>query len=168
MAVTDPLGDVDDLDLTAVVPFMVWPVGGKETEARRYNAASARHAAEKCAEDDYADEDEWSISYCVRDMSTGHRWEIQVGMIPQPSFLALEVRMIQMPAATHVLWGGNVLCADLRLRGVPRDWPAGQRWISLADVAAGTKTPPDCCENCWSKAPSLVEGIRRIGAHGGN
>ena len=158
----DPLKDID---LTAIIPFMVWPVDGKEADARRYNASNAKRAAEKCAEDDYDDEEEWSIAYYVRDMSTGHRWEIRVGMIAQPSFVTLEAQTIPMPAATHVLWGGKVLCADLRLRSVPRDWPAGQRWISLADVADGVKTPPDRCGPCWNKAPGLVDGIRRIGGN---
>ena len=167
MAVMDPLDALDDLDLTAVVPFTVWPVDGKEADARRYSAATARHAAEKCAEDDYADDDEWSMAYYVRDESTGHRWEIRVGVVAQPSFVAVEAQMLQMPAAAHVLWGGKVLCADLRLRGVPRDWPAGQRWISLADVASGAEIPTDRCEACWNKVPGLVDGIRRIGARGG-
>jgi hypothetical protein len=156
----DPL---EDLDLTAVIPFTVWPVEGAEADARSYVAATARHAAEKCAEDDYADENEWSIAYKVRDGATGHLWEIRVGVVAQPSFVTLEARTIQMQAASHVLWGGKVLCADLRLRGVPRDWPADQRWISLADVADGAKAPPDRCEACWDKAPGLVDGIRRIG-----
>jgi len=159
MAVTASL---EDLDPMLVVPFTVWPVDGQEADARRYEAASAKIAAEKCAEDDYADEDEWSIAYYVRDESTGHRWEIRVGMLRQPSFLALEARMLQMPAATHVLWGGKVLCADLRLRGVPRDWPTGQRWISLADVAEGAKAPPDRCTPCWDRVPGLVDGILQI------
>ena len=165
MAVMDPL---EDLDLTAIIPFMVWPLDGNEADARRYNAATARQAAEKCAEDDYQDEDEWSIAYFVRDMATGHRWEIRVGMVPQPSFLAIEARVIPMQPATHVLWGGKVLCPDLRLRGVPSSWPAGQRWLSLADVANGAIAPGDRCEDCWSKAPVLVEGIHHIGVRGGN
>jgi hypothetical protein len=68
------------------------------------------------------------------------------------------------PAATHVLWGGRVLCDDPRLRGVPRDWPSDQRWISLKDVADGVAAPSDRCEACWGRAPALVEGIRQIGS----
>jgi len=71
---------------------------------------------------------------------------------------------VPMPPATHVLWGGHVLCEDKRLRGVPRDWPSGQRWISLKDVADGTDAPPDRCEACWTKAPELVAGLRQIGS----
>jgi hypothetical protein len=149
-------------DLTSDLPFTVWPVDGTEADARKYTAATARSAAEKCAKDDYVDQDEWSIAYYVRDDSTGHRWEIRVGMIAQPSFVTLEARTIPMPSATHVLWGGKVLCADLRLRCVPRDWPLGQRWISLADVANGASAPSDGCVTCWDKAPSLVDGIRQI------
>lgn len=165
MAVTDSL---DDIDLLAVITFTVWPIDGKEDDARKYTAATARDAAEKCAQDDYDDEQEWSIAYYVRDASTGHRWEIRVGMVPQPSFLAIEARILPMPPATHVLWGGKVLCPDLRLRGVPSSWPVGQRWISLADVANGVAAPADRCEVCWSNAPGLVEGVRRIGMRGGN
>lgn len=159
----DPVDDIDGLDRGAVMLFMVWPVDGTEAEARQYNAASARDAAEKCAKDDYADEQEWSIAYHVRDESTGHHWEIRVGMTAQPSFMALEARTIQMHAATHVLWGGKVLCMDRRLRGVPGSWPIGQRWISLADVAVGVPAPLDRCAACWDKAPGLIDGIRRIG-----
>jgi len=68
-----------------------------------------------------------------------------------------------MPPATHVLWGGLVLCEDLRLRGVPGDWPVGQRWISLKDVADGVAAPPDRCEACWVKVPTRIEELRQIG-----
>ena len=57
-----------------------------------------------------------------------------------------------------------MLCEDKRLRGVPRDWPDDQRWISLKDVADGVEAPVDRCETCWNKAPSLVVGLRLIGA----
>jgi hypothetical protein len=70
-----------------------------------------------------------------------------------------------MPGAIHVLWGGNALCEDKRLRGVPRDWPEDQRWISLKDVADGTEVSADLwCEACFTKAAGLVAGIRQIGA----
>jgi len=161
---SDPVDEADGQDVMSVHSFAVWPVDGKEADARQYTALTARHAAEKCAKDDYADEEEWSIAYHVRDEITGYHWEIRVGMIAQPSFVTIEARTIEMDASTHVLWGGKVLCADRRLRGVPRDWPAGQRWISLADVAAGVEAPHDRCAACWDKAPGLVDGIRRIGS----
>lgn len=149
----------------AVAPFTVWPVGGTEATARSYVAATEIQAAELAARDDYADEDEWSIAYCVRDGLTGQIWEVRVGVAAQPSFVALEARKIQMSAATHVMWGGHVLCKDLRLRGVPRDWPANQRWISLKDVADGAKAPPDRCESCWNEVPSMISGLRQIGVN---
>jgi hypothetical protein len=157
-----PVSVHDGSDLGIAVPFMVWPLDGSEADARQYKALSARDAAEKCAKDDYADQEEWSIAYHVRDEWTGNHWEIRVGMIAKPSFVTLEARTIQMDAATHVLWGGKVLCADLRLRGVPREWPTGQRWISLADVADGAAAPLDRCTTCWGKAPGLIDQIRQI------
>ena len=89
---------------------------------------------------------------------------IDVGVVPQPSFVALLAREVPMPTAVHVLWGGNVLCEDRRLRDVPGNWPKDQRWISLQDVANGVEAPADRCEACWTKAPDLVAGIRQIGA----
>jgi hypothetical protein len=70
----------------------------------------------------------------------------------------------KMPAATHALWGGRALCDDPLLRGVPRDWPDGQRWISLRDVAEGAAEPPDRCVACWALVPALVEELRQIGS----
>ena len=127
------------------------------------------HAAERRARDDYADktswqETGWRAHYYVRDGVTGQIWDVLVGVVPQPSFVTITALKLAMSPATHVLWGGRVLCEDLRLRGVPRDWPADQRWISLKDIADGADAPPDHCAACWSKAPGLVEGIRKIGS----
>jgi hypothetical protein len=72
---------------------------------------------------------------------------------------------IAMRPSTHVLWGGRVLCEDLRLCGVPRDWPAAQRWISLKDVADGVEAPTDRCEVCWNKVPGAVEDLRQSGTN---
>lgn len=110
------------------------------------------------------DDDRRRVAYCARDGVTGRIWTVLVGVVAQPSFVALDVYEIPMPPATHVLWGGHVLCEDLRLRGVPRDGPDGQRWISLKDVADGAAAPDDRCETCWTKAPGLVDGIRQIGS----
>lgn len=66
----------------------------------------------------------------------------------------------EMTATTHVLWEGRVLCEDLRLRGVPRDWPTGQRWISLADAADGNAAPSDRCATCWSRVPEFFDRLR--------
>jgi hypothetical protein len=152
--------DPYDADHIDVVPFSVWPLDGGEAAARAYRAANAKQAAEKRARDDYGGDPSWKQAYCVRDGATGRLWQIVVGVVEQPSFVAATAQEIPMPPATHVMWGGRVLCEDLRLRGVPRDWPAGQRWISLKEVADGAAAPPDRCEACWSKAPILVDGIR--------
>lgn len=150
------------------VPFTVWRMGGLEADARAFRAATARQAAEQCAHAEYVEDPAWQHDhrvYYVRDGATGRFWTVTVGLVHEPSFVAVGAREIPMPSATHVLWGGRVLCEDLRLRGVPRDWPDGQRWISLKDVADGAAAPPDHCEACWTKAPGLVEGIRQIGVN---
>ena len=151
----------DDLE----VPFAVWRKDGSEADAQSYRAPTAKLAAERRARQDWiAGEASWPVAYCARDGVTGNLWVVDVTIATQPSFVAVDARMVPMPPATHALWGGHVLCEDLRLRGVPRDWPDGQRWISLKDVADGTEAPPDRCETCWTKAPGLVEGLRQIGA----
>lgn len=150
----------DDLD----DPFEVWPKDGSEADARTYYAPNARQAAEQRAHADCKDDLAWPVAYSVGNKRSGQIWMVLVDMVPKPSFVAIEVREVPMVTATHVLWGGRVLCEDLRLRGVPRDWPADQRWISLKDVADGAAAPPDRCEACWVKAPGLVEGLRQIGS----
>jgi len=153
--------DLDD-DL---VSFSVWPRAGSDADVRCYRAESARNAAERAARDDY-DPAVAEYAYGVRDGESGKIWSIVVGVVPQPSFVAIDAQEIEMPAGTHVLWGGHALCEDMRLRGVPRDWPAGQRWISLKDVADGAARPVDGCATCWDKAPGLVEGFMKIGKRG--
>ena len=150
------------------IPFTVWPKTAPEVDARAIRAWSAKHAAEKRAREDWTNEGQadWPITYCVRDGVNGTIWEIDVAIATQPTFVAYEAREIELPAATHVLWGGHTLCKDLRLRCVPRDWPVGHRWISLKDVADGAQAPPDPCEACWAKAPSLVDELRQIGKVG--
>jgi hypothetical protein len=160
---SDRQGHEDDL-----VPFAVWPKDGSDTDARPHRAWSAEDAARQRAREDWdagqVETTDWPITYCVRDGVTGTIWVIDVALAMQPSFVAIDAREIAMPPAAHVLWGGRVLCEDLRLRGVPRDWPNDQRWISLRDVADGVETPPDRCAACWAKVPGLVEGLRQIGA----
>lgn len=154
----------DDLDDG---PFAVWPQqDGTEADARTYHAVTVRQAAEQCARVDYGDHEAsaWPITYRVRDKQTGQLWMVLVDVVPKPSFVAIEARAVPMPPATHVLWGGRVLCEDLRLRGVPHDWPEGQRWISLKDFADEAEAPPDRCEACWKKGRGLVTGLRLIGA----
>jgi hypothetical protein len=145
--------------------FTVWSNDGSDADARTFLAPTAKQAAEQRAREDWlVGATGWPISYCVRDGVRGTIWVVDVTIAMEPSFVALDAREIEMSPATHVLWGGRVLCEDLRLRHVPRDWPAGQRWISLKDVADGVTPPPDRCETCWTKAPGLVVGIRQIGS----
>ena len=153
----------DDCDVCEAIPFVVWPIDGAESDARSYTAVIARQAAERRACDDYQGDPSWQASYRVRDGVTGQIWDVTVGVVQQPSFVAIAVSKVPMIAATHVLWGGNVLCEDLRLRGVPAEWPKGQRWASLKEVADGLEAPPDRCEACWTTAPGLVEGLLQIG-----
>jgi len=144
--------------------FTVWPKDGSDDDALDVHALTPNQAAELRAKTDYTGDPDWRASYCVRNNFTGTLYVIDVGVVPQPSFVALLAREVPIPAATHVLWGGHVLCEDKRLRGVPRDWPQDQRWISLQDVADGTEVPANLqCEACFAKAPGLVAGIRQIG-----
>jgi len=149
--------------------FTVWRKEDSDAEARVVRAWSAKHAAEKQAREDWLGGlAPWPISYCVRDGASGTIWVVDVALVTQPTFVALDAREVEMPAATHVLWGGRALCEDLRLRTVPGDWPAGQRWISLKDVADVAELQarhalPDRCAACWVKAPTLVEGLRQVG-----
>lgn len=146
------------------IPFTVWPKSASDADARSIRAWSAKHAAEKRAREDWIDgQANWPITYCVRDGVNGTLWAVDIAIATQPSFVAYEAREIEMPAATHVLWGGSVLCEDLRLRRVPNDWPDGQRWISLRDAAVGAETPLNRCAACWAKALGLVEGLKQIG-----
>lgn len=145
--------------------FAVWPKDGSAADAWTIGAPTAKQAAEQRArEDGLAGVTGWPIAYCARDNLTGNVWVVDVMIEMEPSFVAIDVREVPMSPATHVMWGGRVLCEDLRLRRVPRDWPVGQRWISLKDVADGAEDPPDRCETCWAKAPGLVDGLRQIGA----
>jgi hypothetical protein len=147
--------------------FTVWPEVGSDAEARTLLAPTADHAAEQRAREDWlAGAKSWPTSYCVRDGLTGTVWVVAVTIMMEPSFVTIEAREIRMSPATHVLWGGHALCEDLRLRHVPRDWPDGQRWISLKDVADGAARPNDGCGTCWDKAPGLVEGLLQIGKRG--
>jgi hypothetical protein len=144
--------------------FTVWPNNGPDAGARTFLAPTARQAAEQRAREDWiAGATSWPIAYRVRDGMRGTIWVVEVTTAMEPTFVALDTREVEMSPATHVLWGGRVLCEDLRLRHVPRDWPDGQRWISLKDVADGVEQPPDYCAACWIKAPKLVDGIRQIG-----
>lgn len=163
-------------DLCPPPPFAVWRRGicaagageGPDLAVHVVQAPSAQQAAEQRAREEHQEDPSWQApaTYRVRDGTTGRIWDVIVGLVHEPSFVALDTCEVKMPAATHVLWGGNVLCEDLRLRHVPRDWPEGQRWISLKDVADGAARPDDGCGTCWDKAPGLVEGLLKIGKRG--
>ena len=152
-------------DLCLPPPFAVWRQEGPDLAVHVVNAPSAQQAAEQQAREDQQDPSWQSpTTYRVRDGVTGRIWDVTVGLVQEPSFVALDTLEVEMSPATHVLWGGNVLCEDLRLRHVPRDWPDDQRWISLKDVADGADVPPNPCEACWTKAPTIVEELRQIGS----
>lgn len=50
----------------------------------------------------------------------------------------------QAPPAVHVLLEGAPLCG--LLWGVPRDWPEGNRWVALNELADAT------CPICKERA----------------
>jgi hypothetical protein len=156
----------DDDDI--IVPFTVWRQGN-DADVREYNGSTAEEAARQRAHHDYKTVafQDWPITYCARNNVTGQIWTVLVDVEMQPAFVACEAHEVPMPPAVHVLWGGNLLCENRQLRtlGAPGNWPKGQRWISLKDVADGAEAPPDRCEACWTKAPGLVAGLRQIGAH---
>ena len=154
-------------DLCPPPPFAVWRQDGLDTAAHDVRASNAKQAAEQRAREDYQDPSWQSpATYRVRDGQTGQLWDVTVGLVQEPSFVALDTLEIEMSPSTHVLWGGNVLCEDLRLRHVPRNWPADQRWISLRDVADGTPRPDESCEACWTKALKLIDNLLEIGKGG--
>ncbi|HSX22900.1 MAG TPA: hypothetical protein VLE97_09025 [Gaiellaceae bacterium] len=155
-------------DLDGDLPsFLVWPAHGTESDGKAYRAAIARHAAEKRARDDYDGGDPaWRGTYRVRDGVTGKVWLVTVFVVHEPSFRAVDASEEAMQPATHVLWSGHALCEDLRLRGVPRDWPADQRWISLKDAADAVFVVTNRCVRCWSKVPGLLDELRQIGQIG--
>lgn len=68
-----------------------------------------------------------------------------------------------LPVATHVLWGGEVICGAAYLRGAPGDWPKGQTWISLEDVER-TGVGDVTCRTCANAAPQKINGLKQIGA----
>lgn len=143
--------------------FTVWRKDGSDVDARTFHALRAQQAAELCAREDWiADATSWPSSYSVHDGVTGTIWVVEVTIAMEPTFVALDTREVEMSPTTHVMWGGHVLCEDLRLRHVPRDWPA-QRWISLKDVADGAARPDDGCAACWNKAPGRVKDLLQIG-----
>jgi hypothetical protein len=143
--------------------FTVWQKDRPDT-SRELLALNAPQAAEQQAREDYQDPS-WraGTTYRVRDAATGVLCEASVFVKSEPSFVARLLRVIEIPSMTHVLWGARVLCEDLRLRGVPAEWPEAQRWMSLKDVADGVPAPSDRCEDCWSKALELIDESRHFG-----
>lgn len=157
----DYRGQVCDL---CPATFAVWPKDGSAADARTFQVPSAQQAAERRARVDWlAGAATWPITYCARDCGTGTIWVVVVALAMQPSFVATDACEVPMFPATHVMWGGRALCEDLRLRGVPRDWPADQHWISLKDIVDGAEIPPNRCETCWARAPGIIEGLQQIG-----
>lgn len=137
-------------------PFAVWRNDQSDADARFYNAPHPRVAAEQRARDDSGDDVVWPVAYCVRSNVTGTIWSVRVGFVAEPSYVAIGMDEVMMPA-THVLWHGHVLCEDLRVRGVPAEWQIGQTWASLRDVADGIAcVPGERCEACWHRAALVI------------
>jgi hypothetical protein len=147
------------------VSFAVWPEAGTDADAQSYVAPTAKHAAEQRARDDYnKGENVWPNTYSARDNKTGTIWTVLVGVVAQPTFVTLDAHEVFMLPASHVLWGGRALCEDLRLRGVPSEWPSGHSWTSLETYAKGVDLPPNHCATCWARAPGILVKIRQIKA----
>ena len=85
--------------------FAVWTKDGAADRARSYRAATARQAAEQRAraDYDYFEARDWPITYFVQDGVTGQIWTVLIGIIAQPSFVALDACEVSMLPATHVL-----------------------------------------------------------------
>jgi hypothetical protein len=142
------------------VQFTVWREIGDDVDARSYTAVTHEQAAELRALDDHWTSHQkihWPIAYRVRNDVTGDIWIVTVDLVPQPSFKATQAKALAMEPATHVLWHGRTLCDDRRLRGVPRDWPQGQRWLSLDDAINQIGDPPDRCKECWIKLDARLD-----------
>lgn len=148
-----------------------------ETVARTIRAIGPQQAAEQIATDAGADELTWvlhsdairarrtealPVTYVVRDMRTGVVWMVDVGIVVEPRFVGTGLREVPMPPATHVVWGSDALCADLRLADLDA-WPEDQQRVTLRDVYDGAKPPTDACATCWTKAPSFVDRLMQIG-----
>lgn len=98
----------------------------------------------------------WPTTYCVLDRD-GRLWRVLVDRVTRPTYGAVDLEEAPpMPPAVHVLWQGSVACQDVRLAGVPANWPEGQRWMSLTEFAAGNEPAGPYCALCWKRAPSLI------------
>lgn len=149
-----------ETDDDIVVPFAVW-LEGNETDVREYYDSNAKQAARRRACDDRDLAYAWPVTYCARDSVTGQIWKVRVNRVMEPAFVVLDAIEIMPLPTVHILWNGAALCP---LRGLPKDWPSGHRWISFKDVAGGVEAPADRCETCWAKAPPLIEHLRQIGS----
>lgn len=166
------LVDRDQICALCQSTYAIWPKEGSDVVARIFQASCAQEAAQQCAREDWlAGATSWPITYWARHGITGTIWSVVVTLATQPWFVVTSLIRSEIPPTTHILWGGHVLCGDLRLRNVPGDWPEGQRWISLKDVVDGHVTDfqerfalPDRCKACWDKSPDLVARIRQNGS----
>lgn len=60
----------------------------------------------------------------------------------------------------HALWDGKPLC---KMPGVPGSWPAGHRWIDLADPASHDKVT---CDSCKQRLGDLYPRLREMVGRG--
>lgn len=147
--------------MTAWRSYKVWPKGSPQVVAQ-LTAETPTDAAEAFLRSDGL---RGEGLYQVFDVENGDLFDVAVRSVMQPTYIVHEVTKVP-PAATHVLWGGNALCAQPHLGSVPGDWPIGQRWVSLADVAKGAEGPEgpeDRCPTCWAKAPGFIAELLNLG-----
>jgi len=140
------------------VRYEVWRVG-MVVAPRTVVAANVMQAAKEAARLDDAERRPWPARYEIREAATGRAYCAAVARVSQPQYEVLELDALPMDPAVHVLWGGAALCEDQRLAGV-RDWPAGQRWVSLSEVAKGAALPT--CARCRTRADEVIASIRDI------
>ena len=150
--------------------YAVWrPDCVTEKYARYYDASEAAEAAQFAAERDHAQDGwewSWPVVYHVRLCESDQIYAVSVDREMVPEFVAGKALPLLMPAAVHVLWGVRALCEDIRLSGVPADWPDEQTWISLADLNDGRSEKAMfnvTCEKCARRAPGLLVGLQQIG-----
>lgn len=51
----------------------------------------------------------------------------------------------------HILYRGHTLCEHSTEYGIPRDWPAGHKWVGLDDVhQLGVLGAGVTCQHCYA------------------
>jgi hypothetical protein len=138
-------------------------------DAREYGALSKEDAARLHASYFFRHRDgwecKWPLVFMVHDPADDTWYAIQVELEQEPVFVVGKPQPMVMDAAVHVLWGTMAMCDDIRLSGVPGDWPKGQQWISLQDVqTAAPERGLDqiTCEKCKKRAIDRIALIKEL------